>query len=171
MKNSIKKMSYGCLLLLMLLNTWSCRKDGAGKADAVKGCTNKNATNYNSNAQQDDGSCCIPQETKYQRSGDVYELGYPVPFASFSFEQTATSFKLGCSPDKYSTTLKIRNLTGMNLSFGYTVLFRLNAISWSSTNNVTLSPGQTLDLGEINQNPGRIDLGIISIPCYNVRVY
>ncbi|MFB9843986.1 hypothetical protein [Mucilaginibacter ginsenosidivorans] len=155
--------------VILTLGVIACRQNNI--PPAIKGCTNKEATNYNASATQDDGSCCVPTIDVYRRDINVFELGVPVPFATFNFIQTDKTFVSGCSQNRYSTVLKIQNLTGHYLTFSYTINFSLNLIQWSSANTVTLSPGQTLEVGEINQNPGRIDFGAIGIGCYGILVY
>lgn len=169
MKTTTKNVVLIIISATILVNCgMSCHKNV--ETPVIKGCTNKDAVNFNTNATQDDGSCCVPTVDVYPRNVNVFELGVPVPFALFTFIQTDKTFVNGCSQNHYSTVLKIQNLTGRNLSFNYTVNFALNLIQWSSSNSVTISPGQTLEVGEINQNPGRIDLGGMAIVCYSIVI-
>ncbi|MEI8204516.1 MAG: DUF1566 domain-containing protein [Bacteroidota bacterium] len=70
MKNSDKRINnkyiflkfYLLLIIIVLMISSGCKKD-------IKGCTNSKATNYNSKANQDDGSCT------YLSIGQIYEGG------------------------------------------------------------------------------------------------
>ncbi|MCL6275655.1 Omp28-related outer membrane protein [Muricauda sp. 2012CJ35-5] len=58
----IKKNALFSFLAVLTLNLTSCSKDEPSKPEPeqILGCTNPNATNYNANATQDDGTCILP---------------------------------------------------------------------------------------------------------------
>jgi hypothetical protein len=66
----MKKISLLSLLMLISITTF------IGCAKQIIGCMDVNATNYNSNATEDDGSCKYALPCEVNKTGEVYFINH-----------------------------------------------------------------------------------------------
>lgn len=100
-------------------------------------------------------------------NGFDFTLGSPYynqAIVNFKFTQLETT----CPSTSSSTDLIIQNLTNNTVSFAYSIIFRLNYVSWNYQNAVVIPPHSSVDEGQVNSNPARIDFGTISIQGSNI---
>jgi hypothetical protein len=108
-----------CLLSIILISTVSCKK---------KGCTTENATNYNSEAKKDDGSCHYEAKTSFWFnegvSGflvgayDVTELTVYMDDVSVGTMDPA-EWKIGtdCNGENFTVVTDLGSFSGQNFSY------------------------------------------------------
>lgn len=90
------------LMSLICFSTLSCKKEG---------CTDSNATNYDANAKENDGSCIYPESEPDER--DPYVGNYLVTdtlYLSGSFAETVTYTLQVTTGGTQSDTLYFNNL-------------------------------------------------------------
>jgi hypothetical protein len=123
------------------------------------GCTDPDAGNYDSEAENDDGSCC------YNRTLDVFtqtavldEFATNDPVAKFIFTQSVTE---SCSAEDVSEIyLKVVSLVSQTVSFNFNVEMNegLTNTIWYHEGDVNyLQPFDTLEYGLISTNPTNIE--------------
>jgi len=123
------------------------------------GCTDSEAGNYDSNAKDDDGSCC------YNRDVDVFskmllfdEFATSNHVAKFYFDQVTIE---SCDDlDKTEIRLNIENITSDTITFTFNVEMQANITTtvWSVNGQVNhLPPGDTLYYGVVSTKPFNIE--------------
>jgi hypothetical protein len=112
---------------------------------------------------------CNGEDHIYTRSINGFDFNPGSPY----YNKAIVNFKLtqqqtACPSLSSSTHLVIQNLTPNTVSFDYNITFLLNAAKWNYQNVAAIAPLGLLDVGEINTNPARIDLGVITIQGANI---
>jgi hypothetical protein len=116
--------------------------------------------------------CSSADSTWYQASVNGFDFNPGSPY----YKQLIVNFKfiqseITCPETSSSTDLIIKNLTNNTISFGYDIIFHLNYVTWNYQNAVTIPPLSSVDVGQINSNPARVDLGSINIQGSNITYY
>jgi hypothetical protein len=137
------------------------------------GCTKQDSvTPYDPNNPQQPSGCTSADSSVYQASINGYDYTIGSPYygqvvANFKFIQSEST----CPSMTSSTDLIIANLTPNTISFAYNIVFHLNYVSWSYQNAVAIPPFSSIDVGNINSNPTRVDLGSFVIQGSNITYY
>ncbi len=103
----------------------------------------------------------------YKASINGFDYNLSSPYynqvvVNFNFTQLETD----CPSS--SADLVIQNLTSNTISFTYSISFHLNYVNWNYQNVALIAPLSSIDVGTINSNPARVDLGTISIQGSNL---
>lgn len=147
----------------------SCSDDDGDSTPAIKGCTNPNSINYKPNATEDDGSCCLPDTAREERSLQIFDLNPDAPtgimtVANIVIKKKNVTYRGQCNnkPVEYANYISVRNFTRKKISFSYTVYYRLNLYYWTYGASVTVNPTSESELQLINSNPGVLGLAAIN---------
>lgn len=116
--------------------------------------------------------CSSADSVTYLASINGFDFNTSSPYynqavVNFKFVQSQTT----CPSLASSTNLVIKNLTNNTISFSYTIYFQLNYAKWSYQDVGIISPLSSVDVGEINTNPARIDLGYFTIQGSQIAYY
>jgi len=115
---------------------------------------------------------CTGENHTYTKSINGFDFTFGSPYynkaiVNFKFVQE----QLACPSFTSSTSLVIQNLTTNTVSFDYSISFVLNYAAWNYQDVAVIPPLSSIDVGKINQNPARIDLGGINIQGQNITYY
>lgn len=128
-------------------------------------------TPYNPVPERPSG-CSSADSSIYQASVNGFDFTPGSPYynqvvVNFKFIQSETT----CPSSSSTTDLVLKNLTNNTISFVYNIVFHLNYVTWNYQNAIVIAPLASVDIGQINTNPARIDLGSISIQGSNITYY
>jgi hypothetical protein len=145
-------------LLLTVLIPSGCKQ---------KGCTDKNALNYDNAAVENDGSCiyCETQVTTllYFRT-DIYDnnsnsqyYNVEIVSAAFSSDNLSYNYKT-CGTDTCRAYLTMENFINKTIDFDCEIHLD-SPMYYTYTTHITIPPNSTLNLGEINSVQSPINCG------------
>ena len=123
------------LFIVLLVGVWSCEDE---KSEPVNGCTDVDATNYNSDATIDDGSC---------EYGSASVLGNETNISYTQGEETAHMF-FTLSNNSSLTAYNVR----YRLKISYKCLSNSGSQSWSNdllalgTLPFSIEPGEVVEV-------------------------
>ena len=136
------------IMTLLALLCGSCKQ---------KGCTDKNALNYNSAVNEDDGSCVYCHTESIFEGNQSYNSKdyntssqyYNMNVVKFTYTNYYISFNIKqCGSDFCKTSVIIQNLTSKTINFSCE--FNLVPTQIVTThNNITISPNESINFGVI----------------------
>ena len=123
---------------------------------------------------------CVETTTPYFKSVNFFDFRTTSPFynqavANFRFSQDSKSYRssnpslpLTCPSLSCKTDLLITNNTNRKITFDFSVSFSLNFAAWNYQGAVTINPASSVNVGTINSNCARIDLGTVLLQSSNI---
>ena len=139
-----------------------------------KGCTNKDAINFDVTSDEDDGTCIVCQTTEVKLDSKTLYLK-DENFGSPHYNQKVAKFYLDqyvqtpnnkvCGKETSSITLKIESLVSQNMYVYYRVQELSGPINIYYYNDITINAYQTIEVGTIQtfNNPPFFKLSLDSI--------
>jgi len=112
---------------------------------------------------------CTSQASSEVSSFNVFDLNpssgyFNNAIANFSFNQASVIYPNNCKVDSYgNTSLQITNAVNKTISFSYQVTATIGIVTWQYQNVATIAPNASVDVGVINSNPQRLNLGSVVI--------
>ncbi|WP_448698657.1 hypothetical protein ACFGVR_17530 [Mucilaginibacter sp. AW1-3] len=101
--------------------------------------------------------------------GTIGSMYYGSAIANFKFSQVSQLYPNNCSVNTYgATSLKITNTISKTVSFSYRVTATIGIVSWQYQDAATVSPNSTIDVGVINSNVQRLNIGTTVIQLTNI---
>ena len=155
----IKTFTYftSLFLLVFLFSSSSCQQ---------KGCTDKNAINYNSVADVDDGSC-ITCSSETDTLGTISAELWDNNFSSPHYNQNVATFYVTQVKNNYVYTecgtnncyfpVKVKSLVNERMTFTFNLQASGN-IFFNYQRNITIEGNETKQIDNVPQN-------VISSPC------
>jgi len=155
------------------------------EACSNKGCTDKNAVNYNVVADKDDHSCVFCDSTLTQTGKDSVFLTdynssgghYGEVVAKFVVTQKTLKHNYAsCGDDKCTITYTVENLCDQDFDLDYELQFSGNDLFFTAFDSITLATSHTTSpLGipvSVNSNPcGHLSFGSLSVFLNSTIVY
>jgi len=158
---ALRKLVYLSFLVTSILYFSGCKE---------KGCTDPSALNYNSVAEEDDGSCItcagitdtIATDSCIVRDNNFGSIHYQDTVGIFYFTQTHTEFEHAeCGVNKCLILLQFKSFVPEKMSFSFNVQASGGNMNFFYSDNITV-PGFTL------YNIGSITEQNISNPCNSI---
>ena len=146
-----------------------------------RGCTNKNAINFNVTADEDDGTCIvchtietvIDSEKVYLKDKKFGSPHYNQLVALYTLiQKVQTPDDEVCGKENCRITLDVKNLINQKMYFSYNVSRYSGPLSLSYSNDITIDSSETIHVGliELLNNPPffNISLDSISVTAYEI---
>jgi hypothetical protein len=176
----LRKFFFPCFLSLTTMALSSCHN---------KGCTNRDAVNFDITADEDDGSCVVCQtktddiayKITYLRDNSSSSAYYGQLVATVYLHQfSETPNDKLCGGNKNNLNIKLKNLKNQNM---YITSISMSDYSgpvdvYLNTNiNATIAPGQIADLGDfpaaIQDDPALVPITLdsLAVASYSITYY
>jgi hypothetical protein len=156
-------------VIVLFISAVGCKQEG---------CTDKNALNYNSVADKDDGSCVYCQTNSSISGTRIIQLtdfnslsNYYMQIVSVcSFTETSLSYNSSqCGIGSCDLNLQIQNMTSQTIVFTPEVEFQSNNGFTDSAFNVSIPPNQVVNIGLLSSIPNSNGAGNCGTPNVDIQ--